>query len=167
MGLFSTTTPTGETRRWTLKEMIQGKPLGAPNHPPLVHFPIAFYLGALGLDVLSKLGSFPAAPIAATWLILGAFVFTILAAIVGLVDRSTTKPGSKVRKMVNRHMTVQLIAYGVFIVNLIIRWPDRHLPEAKVTWIVLDLIGNVLVTIGGYLGGELVYKVGMRVQEGP
>ena len=37
---------TGETRRWTLKEIAQGKPLDRPTHPMVIHFPIAFYTGA-------------------------------------------------------------------------------------------------------------------------
>ena len=41
--------PTGETRLWTLREILQGKPIDRPTHPMLVHFPIAFYIGALGL----------------------------------------------------------------------------------------------------------------------
>ena len=65
--------PTGETRPWTLKEVIQGRPVDRPTHPMLIHFPIAFYIGALALDVLSRVGTFPAAPLAATWSILGAF----------------------------------------------------------------------------------------------
>jgi len=43
-------------------EILQGKPIDRPTHPMLVHFPIAFYIGALGLDVLSRIGRFPAAP---------------------------------------------------------------------------------------------------------
>ena len=41
---------------WTLREMAQGKPIDRPIHPMLVHFPIAFYIGSLGLDVLSPGG---------------------------------------------------------------------------------------------------------------
>jgi hypothetical protein len=41
--------PTGETRPWTLREILEGKPIDRPTHPMLVHFPIAFYIGALGL----------------------------------------------------------------------------------------------------------------------
>jgi hypothetical protein len=88
--------PTGETRPWTLREILQGKPIDRPTHPMLVHFPIAFYIGALGLDVLSRIGRFPTAPLAATWLILGSFAGFAGAALTGLAERSTmrTNPGS-------------------------------------------------------------------------
>lgn len=157
--------PTGETRPWTLKEVVQGKPLGHPSHPMFVHFPVAFYVATLGLDILSKLGRFPAAPVAATWLLLGAFGATLFAVTTGLVDRSTTRSGSKVRSKINQHMTLQLIAAGLFVVNFAIRWSDRHQAEAEILWVVLDLVGVATLVVGQYLGGLLVYSIGMRVGE--
>src|SRR6266540_5181013 len=68
--------PSGETRPWTLKEIIQGRPFDRVTHPMFVHFPIAGYTGALALDVMSKLWTFPSAPLAASWLIIGAFAGT-------------------------------------------------------------------------------------------
>jgi len=155
--------PSGETRPWTLREIIQGRPFDRVTHPMFVHFPIAFYFGALGLDVLSKLWTFPFAPLAASWLIIGAFAGTAAAAITGLVDRSTMRPGSKIRGVANQHLWVQLAAAGVFILNFALRWSDRHLAEAKAIWIILDVIGVLVVSVGADIGGRMVYKMGFRV----
>ena len=164
MGIkFKYRSPTGETRFWTIKEIIQGRPIDRVTHPMFVHFPIAFYIGALGLDILSKVGSFPSAPLAATWLILGAFAGTVAAATTGLVDRSTMRAGSRIRKVATTHMWVQFAAAGVFIVNFVLRWSDRHLPESKPLWIVLDVIGVLTVMVGADLGGKMVFKMGYRV----
>lgn len=165
MGLLRYTSPTGESRPWTLKELVQGKPLGHPSHPMFVHFPVAFYVGTLVLDILSKVGTFPWAPIAGTGLIIGAFVATVFAVGTGLVDRSTTKPGSKVRTMVNRHMWFQLATAVFFVVNLIVRYPDRAQAEADILWIALGAIGVITLVVGQYLGGILVYRIGFRVGE--
>src|SRR5437773_1266538 len=89
--------PDGETRPSTIKEIIQGKPVDRATHVMFVHFPIAFYFGALGFDLLSRLGTFPTAPLMATWLLLAAFIGTLGAALTGLVDRSTMRPGSRIR----------------------------------------------------------------------
>jgi uncharacterized membrane protein len=159
--------PTGETRMWTLKEWIQGKWLGHPSHPLFIHFPLAFYIGVLGLDVMSKLGTFPSAPLATTWLLIGAFAGTAGAATTGLVDWTTTRKGSVTRHRANQHMLFQLVTAALFIVNFAVRWGDRHVAEAKPLWIVLDLIGVATLTIGQYLGGLLVYQIGFRVGEQP
>jgi uncharacterized membrane protein len=155
--------PTGETRPWTLKEFVQGKPIGHPSHPMFVHFPVAFYIATLGLDILSKVGDFPSAPRATVWLLIGAFAASAFAVTTGLVDRSTTVPGSRARKMVNRHALLQVATAVVFVVNFVVRWPDRHLAEAMVSWIALDVLGCLILVVGQYLGGILVYQLGFRV----
>jgi uncharacterized membrane protein len=156
--------PSGESRPWTLKEIVQGKPIDRPTHPMVIHFPIAFYVGALAFDVMSRVCHFPAAPQAATWLIIGAFAGTALAVPTGLVDRSTMKPGTRARTVATRHMLIQLSAAALFVVNLAVRWSDRHVPRSKPLWIALDALGVLLVTVGADLGGQLVYKMGFRVE---
>lgn len=151
-------------RRWTLKELVQGKPLGAPSHSMVIHFPVAFYIAALAFDVMSRFGDFAeAAPNSATWLIIGAFAFTVLALITGLIDYFSMVPGSTKRRWATRHMLFQLTAFAIFAVNLAIRFPDRHLVDAKTLWIVLDAIGVAFMLVGQWLGGVLVYELGMRV----
>jgi uncharacterized membrane protein len=154
----------GESKSWTLKERIQGKSAGHPTHPGFVHFPIAFYTFALVLDVLSKLFDFPHAPIAATYAIVGAFIGTVFAVPLGLLDRADMTPGSRLKRTATRHMILQVSAFLVFVVNLIVRWPDRSQPEAEILWIILDVVGVALMGAGAALGGEMVYKLGMRVQ---
>jgi len=150
-------------RRWTLKETIQGKPLGAPSHAMLIHFPVAFYIGAFAFDIMSKIGHFESAPLMATWLILGAFVVTVAAVTTGLIDYFGMVPGSTKKKWATRHLIFQLIAFAFFAVNFAVRWSDRYLNEAKPLWIVLGAVGVVFLSIGQWLGGVLVYELGMRV----
>jgi uncharacterized membrane protein len=159
--------PSGETRMWNLKEIIEGKPLGHPSHPLFIHFPLAFYIGVLGLDIMSKLGTFPAAPLATTWLLLGAFAGTAAAVVTGGVDWLGMRRGSMTRHKTNQHIFFQLVTAAIFIANFFIRYSDRHLAEAKPLWIVLDVIGVITLTIGQYLGGMLVYGIGFRVGEQP
>jgi uncharacterized membrane protein len=151
-------------RRWTFKELVQGKPLGAPSHSMVIHFPVAFYIAALAFDIMSRIGEFgDSAPLAATWLIIGAFAFTILAVITGLVDYLGMAPGSTKRRWATRHLLFQLTAFAFFVVNLAVRYSDRYLTDAKPLWIALDAIGVAFMLVGQWLGGVLVYELGMRV----
>ena len=150
-------------RRWTVKEIVQGKPFGHPTHAMLIHFPVAFYLGALGFDIVSNAGRFPQAPLAATWLIAGALLVTVPAAITGLVDWIGMVPGSTKRRTATRHMIFQLGAAAAFAAILAVRWGERTRPEARWSWIVLEILGVGLLSVGQWLGGVLVYKLGMRV----
>jgi len=167
MGIhFRNQLPTGETKPWTLRQIIQGRPFNRATHPMLVHFPIAFYFGALGLDVLSRLGHFASAPLAASWLILAAFAGTALAATTGLVDWSFMRPKSKIRRTANWHLAIQLTAGALFVLNFAIRWGNRHVARSRPLWIVLDLIGVLVVSIGADFGGQMVYLMGYRVGGG-
>lgn len=151
-------------RRWTLKELAQGKPLGAPSHSMVIHFPVAFYIGALAFDIMSRVGNFAdSAPLAATWLIIGAFGFTVLAVGTGLIDYFSMVPGSTKRKWATRHLLFQVTAFAIFVVNLIVRYSDRYLTDAKPLWIILDAVGVAFMLVGQWLGGVLVYELGMRV----
>jgi uncharacterized membrane protein len=163
MSLFRYRSPSGDERPWRLKEIVQGKPLGHPSHAMFVHFPVAFYVGALSFDVLSRAGEFPQAPVAATWLILGALAGSVLASITGLVDWAGMVPGSRKRRWATRHMLLQLAAAGFFVANLAVRWGGRHRPEASLAWIVLGALGVAVVLVGNWFGGVLVYEMGMRV----
>ena len=159
---FRYRSPTGEARLWTLREIAQGRPIDRPIHPMLIHFPIAFYIGALGLDVLSRLGDFPAAPLAATWLVVAGLVGFIGAAIAGLADRSGMPAGGKLRGTASRHALVQVAAAIVFAVNLAARWSDRHAAESDVLLLVLGLVGSLVMMVGADIGGRMVYKTGWR-----
>ncbi len=153
-------------RRWTLKDIVQGKPLGHPSHAMFVHFPVAFYIGTLAFDIMSRVGQFPEAPLTATWLILAGFAGSIFAVITGLVDWFGMVPGSTKKRWATRHMLFQFTTGLLFMINLRMRWPDRYSPESETSWIVVGAIGFVVLSIGQWMGGVLVYEMGMRVKTG-
>jgi uncharacterized membrane protein len=163
VSLLKTKDASGQERFWTLKEVVQGKPLGHPSHPMFVHFPVAFYIAVLVFDIMSRVGNFPEAPVAGTWLILGAFAATVILVTTGLVDWFGMVPGSRKRRWATIHMLLQLTAFGFFVANLAVRWPDRYSPEAETLWIVLGAVGVAFMTVGQWFGGILVYRMGMRV----
>lgn len=163
MTLLRTTSPSGRDRFWTLKEFVQGKPLGHPSHAMFVHFPVAFTIGALAFDLLSRAGRFPEAPLAATWLIVGAFAGAAPAVVTGLVDWWGMAPGSPKRTVATRHMLFQVAAMAAFVAAFALRWSDRRAPEAHPVWIALEAAGVAVMLAGQWLGGVLVYRMGMRV----
>lgn len=72
--------------RWTITEIVAGKPLGHPSHAMIVHFPVAFYPGTLGFDLASRFGAFPDAATAGLWLLVAGLAGAVLAVGMGLVD---------------------------------------------------------------------------------
>jgi uncharacterized membrane protein len=155
-----------ENRAWTLKEWVQGRPLGHPSHPLFVHFPIAFYTATLVFDVMTKISPNPALVLTGTYLLLGAALGTVGALITGLVDWWGMVRGSSKRRIATRHLLLQLTAAVFFQTTLVLRWGSRTQAEAEPLWIVLEVIGYLVLVTGQYLGGVLVYEKAMRVRTG-
>jgi uncharacterized membrane protein len=139
--------------------------MGRPTHPIFVIFPLAFFVGALALDVLSRVGvGLTGAPLAATYAVLGGLVGAVFAIATGLLDRAAMRPGSQIRRVATRHMILQLTATGIFLVDLLVRWSDRRVPHSEPLWIVLSALGIVAIIVGGDVGFTMVFKMGARVE---
>jgi uncharacterized membrane protein len=154
-------------RAWSLKEWVQGKPLGHPSHPLFVHYPIAFYTAVLVFDVMTRIEPNPALFLAGTYLLIGAALATLLAVITGLIDWWGMVRGSSKRRIATRHLLFQFAAAAFFQTTLVLRFPDRHsADQASMEMIVLGAIGYLVLIVGQYLGGVLVYEKAMRVSTG-
>jgi uncharacterized membrane protein len=156
----------GEERPWTLKEIVQGQPLGHPSHALFVHFPVAYYIAVLAFDVMTRLHPDPGLVFGATLLVVGAFAGSAFAVTTGLVDWLSMVPGSKKRRWATRHMLAQLTTFAFFLVALILRWPHRHDGRASAVWIAVEAVGVGFLLLGQWLGGRLVYEMAMRVRTG-
>jgi nitrite reductase/ring-hydroxylating ferredoxin subunit/uncharacterized membrane protein len=147
-----------------MKALLQGKPLGHPLHPALVHFPIGLFFLSLILDILSYFGITSGDLSQASFysIALGLGV-GLLAAIVGVADRSDIRLDHPSRKIVNLHMTLNLVALGLFALNLFLRQMMLNGVEVPLLYLLLSFVGVVTILISGYLGGTMVYDNGVGV----
>jgi uncharacterized membrane protein len=153
-------------RPWTFKEWVQGKPLGHPSHPMFVHFPIAFYLAVIVFDVLALIEPNAGLMQANIYLLIGAAIATVILATTGLVDWFGMVKGSSKRRLATQHLSVQILAAAIFLSTLLLRLGNRGVGEPETLWLVLEVIGYLVIIVGQYLGGVLVYEKGMRVRTG-
>ncbi len=152
--------------RWTVRDVVQGRPLGHPSHPFLSHFPMALPVAALALDVASRLRDDPALPRAAYYNQVIALSVLVPTALTGLVDYLTMVPGSRKRRLATYHLLSQVTAAGLFALSLVLRAarPGGRTAPAP---LALQALGCLALMLGGYLGGTLVYRQGMRVSVEP
>lgn len=132
-----------------------------PLHPMLVTIPIGLWLFSLGSDLIYLLEwggtvwhDMAFYTIAAG--ILGAF----LAAIPGLIDYySLTEV--RLKNLAAVHMVMNLTVILLFTVNL---WVRLYYGGETSLPMVLSGVSIVLLGVGGWLGGELVYIHGVAVE---
>ncbi len=144
-------------------ELVTGLP-GHPSHPPLTDVVIGLYSGAAAFAVLSAVGVSEENLAVAWWLALVAgLVVTVPTALTGLLDWLKIGIGTPIWRTATAHLLTMVTATLVFVVAAVTGhggYVDREVTGAA---LALTLIGLVLLTLGGWLGGTVVYVHGMRV----
>jgi len=130
-----------------------------PLHPMLVAIPIGLWLFALVCDVIAMAGATGPWRTVALYCIGGGIIGGALAAVPGVIDYFSIDEAA-MRRIANFHMLVNGGALVLFAINL---WSRFVLPSTSVVPLVLSIIGVAGITVGGWLGGEMVYIKGMGV----
>ena len=140
---------------------------GHPIHPMLIPFPIALWATSFAVDVLFYLLRLPVLLTMAKFMLAAGCLAAVAAAIFGIIDWLGIKNG-EVKKVANWHARLNVIALIVFAISLFLRMGNySHLVGRRLTIpFLLSLVGVILITISGWLGGELVFKYGVGQRNG-
>ena len=146
--------------------LIHGLP-GHPLHPPLTDATIGIYTFATAAAVLSKLGVADQAFAQAWWLALVAgLVVTVPTALAGFAEWLLITRGSALWRTATLHLAVMVSATVVFLLAAIFGHSCYVARDISIGPFLLTLAAFVLLTCGGWLGGSLVFRFGMRVTAG-
>ena len=143
---------------------------GHPLHPAVVAVPIGAWTASVVLDLASRfLGStrsVETASHAAWWLLALGVLGALAAALLGFLDLVAIPTGTRAWRVGLTHMTCNLSATVLFAVGWVLRRDDVA-PAGGTPWgyVVLSLVALALVGAGGFLGGELAYRYGVRVAD--
>jgi nitrite reductase/ring-hydroxylating ferredoxin subunit/uncharacterized membrane protein len=131
---------------------------GDPIHAAIVHFPIAFLVGAALMDVCDVVRDWPDWWVTTSYaLLIAGIVTALVAAVPGFIDYLyTVPPGSSARSRATKHMIVNLTAVVLFSLAWFLRGDPEIQPEHVI--VATEAAGAVLLCIGGLLGGRLVVK---------
>ena len=131
-----------------------------PIHPMLVAIPIGLWLFTVVADLvyIFRLGGIGWKQ-AALYTIGAGIVGALLAAVPGLIDFLSITD-RRVRKIGLTHIVVNLTAVALFAVSFWLRLGD---PLGGIP-VALAIVGFLVLGVGGWLGGELVFVHGMGVE---
>ena len=149
------------------KEALRLFKMDAPMHPIFVHFTIALTASSLIFDALGFFTGRASLTAAGGWTLLGSALMTLMTISTGLTS-STRAPveEGEARSFLRAHMALGLIFYGLLVVMALWRlslWQTG----TGVSWLYLGalVIVSLVMTVQGYLGGELVYRYGVEVEQ--
>lgn len=141
-----------------LQDFLNGVWLGHSLHAVLVDVVVGAATGALLLDVLRAFFGVEGLETAATWVVGLAWLAGIAAAVSGLTDFKDTSPDSTTRDVAVLHGVVNFVGTGGFAFSTFQRLNDNH----DGAFVGL-LVGYVLISVGSYIGGHIVFKYGYMV----
>lgn len=148
-----------------MKDFLQGKWLGHPLHPAIVHIPTSVWPAALIFDILTIAGIGGNALVrASTFLILLGLLAAVAAMPFGLADWWDIGKDKPAWKLGVFHMVTNMIGTAIWSLNLGVRFALFEEAEAVYPFpLILSITGVLLLFIAGYLGGRMVYGYGVSV----
>lgn len=142
----------------------RAKLLGHPIHPMLVVFPLGLLVTSLIFDII-YLGTGDGVWTNTAEYLIGAGVLGgLVAAVPGLIDWLSIPDGTRAKAIGLWHGIGNLVVVILFIINWFVRLPSPSTTGAGP--IVLSFIGIGIGAVTAWLGGELVDRLGIGVDEG-
>jgi uncharacterized membrane protein len=153
----------GPVRR--LRDVRRIARLHAPFHAIFAHFTIALTASSLAFDVGAVIFRAESLAAAGWWTLAAASILTLLTLASGVSSRlRLPMEEGEARSFLRTHMALGPAFYGLLLATMVWRaslW-ERTAPVSVAYLAVLGAVVLVM-TVQGYLGGELVYRYGAEV----
>lgn len=140
------------------------KLLGHPVHPMLIVFPLGLLVTSVVFDVIRLVTGNGTFAEVAFWMIIAGVVGGLLAAVFGLIDWLAIPAGTRAKTIGLYHGAGNVVVVVLFLISWLSR---RDAPAAPDTIeLVLSFLGVGIGGVTSWLGGELVDRLGVGVDEG-
>jgi uncharacterized membrane protein len=142
----------------------RAKFLGHAIHPIMIVFPLGLLATAVVFDIIYLIwGSRDMASVA-YWMMAAGIIGGLIAAPFGLIDWLAIPSGTRAKTIGLMHGGSNFIALLLFAGSWALRYGQPEHPELIAS--ILSFVGAGMAGVGGWLGGELVERLGVGVHEG-
>jgi uncharacterized membrane protein len=146
-----------------LSYLWRGLP-GHPIHPPLTDATIGTYTFATAAGFAEVTGITQNAGAYGWWIaLIFGLIVTVPTALTGFLEWLTIPWGSELWKTVTTHLITMVSATVFFALAAIFGHAQYTHGNVSAGAYTLTVIGFLLLTLGGWLGGAIVFVYGMRV----
>jgi uncharacterized membrane protein len=143
----------------------RAKLLGHPIHPMLIVLPLGLFLSAVVFDALYLWRGTPAFGEVGYWNIAAGIIGGLLAAVFGLIDWLAIPAGTRAKRIGLLHGGSMVLVVTAFAAAWWMRTSAfEQIPTTNV--FLLELAALALGTVAAWLGGELVDRLGVGVDDG-
>jgi uncharacterized membrane protein len=142
----------------------RAKFLGHPVHPMLIVFPLGLLASAVIFDIVGFIIAGTQWVEISFWLITLGIISGLVAAVFGLADWTKIPGGTRAKRVGTLHGLGNVVVVGLFFVSWLLRLGAGHHPGIAAYIFSFAGVGLALVT--GWMGGELVDRLGVGVDDG-
>lgn len=140
------------------------KVFGHPFHPMLVMFPVGLLSTAVIFDIIHLVTGNPVLATVSFYMIAAGVAGGLLAAIFGFIDWLAL-PTSRAKSIGGWHGLGNVVVTGLFAVSWLLRAGHvNFVPDGLA--LLLSFGGIALALVTAWIGGELVYRLGVGVDLG-
>ena len=143
----------------------RAKLLGHPIHPMLIVFPLGLLVTSLIFDVVQMVTGSADFSVAAYWAIAAGIIGGLIAAVFGLIDWLAIPGGTRAKGIGLWHGIGNVVVVALFAGSWLLRSGSAGYVPDMVAF-GLSLIAVVIGAVTGWLGGELVDRLGVGVDRG-
>jgi uncharacterized membrane protein len=137
------------------------KILGHHVHPILIVFPLGLLSTAAIFEITYLATGSATFSNLTYWLLISGVIGGLIAAVFGLIDWLAIPSGTRAKTVGLIHAFANVAAVALFAVSWYIRPGPTAAPSALAS--ILVFAGFALALVGGWLGGELVERLGIGV----
>jgi len=141
------------------------KILGHPVHPMLIVFPVGLFAAAVVFDILYLIMGNPVFPTVSFYMIATGVIGGLLAAIFGFIDWLGLPNNSRAKNIGGWHGLGNFIIVVLFATSWFLRRGNANFVPPTLG-LILSFLGIAMALITAWIGGELVYRLGVGVDPG-
>lgn len=141
------------------------KLFGHPVHPMLVVFPLGLLATAVIFDIVYLLTGSELLPTASFYMIAAGVLGGLLAAIFGFIDWMALPTDTRAKNLGLWHGLGNFVIVLLFIGSWLLRRDNvGFVPDSLA--LLLSFVATAMALITAWIGGELVYRMGVGVDPG-
>lgn len=142
----------------------RAKILGHPIHQMLIVFPLGLLATSFFFDLARIFLHNDQFGVVSQWMIFAGVIGGLVAAVFGLIDWLAIPNGTRAKNIGMLHGFGNVIVTGLFAASWFLRRPNPA--EPPLVTVVLSAVAVCLALVTGWLGGELVDRLGVGVDDG-
>lgn len=142
----------------------RAKAAGHAIHQQMVVFPLGLLATAVVFDVIGLIGGDGRFTAAAYLMIAAGVIMGIIAAVFGSIDLAAIPNGTRAKRIGQLHAAGNVVMIALFAVSWFLRGSIQDNTPTTFA-LVLELLAAVLALGTGWLGGELVGRLGVGVDD--